>query len=142
MIGQHARTPRALEREQRFQHHCVAVGSAGGGLGGLAIGAATFNLFMYIGFGLLMATSPSVAHAYGANDTYKVTAYARQSWWLVLALSILLFIGLRQADWFLPAIGIAEDVLPVSVGYIHAISWGMPGLLAFLAKRKPTWEHR
>ena len=25
--------------------------------------------FMYVGFGLLMATSPSVAHAYGANDT-------------------------------------------------------------------------
>ncbi|HVK82071.1 MAG TPA: MATE family efflux transporter, partial [Verrucomicrobiae bacterium] len=104
-------------------------------LGGLAIGAATFNLFMFMGFGLLMATSPSVAHAYGANDTYKVTSYARQSWWLVLALSILLFAGMRQADWFLPALGISKDVLPVAVGYIHAISWGMPGLLAFFSLR-------
>jgi MATE family multidrug resistance protein len=104
-------------------------------LGGLAIGAASFNLFMFIGFGLLMATSPSVAHAFGANDTRKVTAYARQSWWLVLALSILLLTGMQQADWFLPAIGISKDVLPVAVGYVHAISWGMPGLLAFFSLR-------
>lgn len=104
-------------------------------LAGLAVGAASFNLFMFTGFGLLMATSPSVAHAFGANDRQQVTTYARQSWWLVLALSILLFIGMRQADWFLPAIGIAEEVLPVATGYVHAISWGMPGLLAFFSLR-------
>jgi MATE family multidrug resistance protein len=104
-------------------------------LGGLAIGAATFNLFLYLGFGMLMATSPSIAHAYGANDTRKVRAYARQSWWLALALSILLFTGMRQAEWFLCAIGISQDVLPVAVGYVHAISWGMPGLLAFFSLR-------
>ncbi len=104
-------------------------------LGGLAICAATFNLFLYLGFGVLMATSPSIAHAYGANDTRKVTAYARQSWWLALALSILLFTGMRQAEWFLSTIGISQDVLPVAVGYVHAISWGMPGLLAFFSLR-------
>ena len=104
-------------------------------LAGLAVGAASFNLFMFTGFGLLMATSPSVAHAFGANDKQKVTTYARQSWWLVLALSILLFFGMRQADWFLPAIGIAEEVLPVATGYVHAMSWGMPGLLAFFSLR-------
>ncbi|HEY0940669.1 MAG TPA: MATE family efflux transporter [Steroidobacter sp.] len=104
-------------------------------LGGLAIGAASFNLFMFLGFGLLMATSPSVAHAFGANDARKVTAYARQSWWLVLGLAVLLFTGMRQADWFLPAIGISEDVLPVAVGYVHAISWGMPALLAYFSLR-------
>lgn len=104
-------------------------------LGGLAIGAASFNLFMYMGFGLLMATSPSVAHAFGACDDRKVTTYARQSWWLALALSIVLFIGMQQVDWLLPAIGISKDVLPVAVGYVHAISWGMPGLLAFFSLR-------
>lgn len=104
-------------------------------LGGLAIGAASYNLFLFLGFGLLMATSPSVAHAFGANDTRKVRAYARQSWWLVLGLSILLFTGMRQADWFLSALGISQDVLPVAVGYVRAISWGMPGLLAFFSLR-------
>lgn len=104
-------------------------------LGGLAIGAATFNLFMFMGFGMLMAVSPSVAHAYGGNDTRQVTAYARQSWWLVLVLAILVMVGMRQADWFLRAIGITPDVLPVAVGYVHAMSWGMPGLFAFFSLR-------
>lgn len=104
-------------------------------LAGLAIGAATFNLFMFVGFGLLMATSPSVAHAFGSNDTRKVTTYARQSWWLVLLLAMLVVVGMQQARWFLPAIGIAEEVLPVAVGYVHAISWGMPGLLAYFSLR-------
>ena len=55
-------------------------------LAGLAIGVAYYHLFLFIGFGLLMAVSPSVAHAYGADDARSVTRYARQSWWLVLAL--------------------------------------------------------
>lgn len=104
-------------------------------LAGLAVGAATYNLFMFIGFGLLMATSPCVAHAFGANDREKVAAYARQSWWLVLALAMVLVSCMQQARLFLPAIGIAPDVLPVATGYVKAISWGMPGLLAFFSLR-------
>lgn len=104
-------------------------------LAGLAIGAASFNLFMFFGFGLLMAVSPCVAHAYGANEPRNVTAYARQSWWLVLALSVILIAGMQQARLFLPAIGITRDVLPVAIGYVEAVSWGMPGLLAFFALR-------
>jgi multidrug resistance protein, MATE family len=104
-------------------------------LAGLAVGVSYYNLFMYIGFGLLMAISPSIAHAYGADDTHGATRYLRQSWWLVLALSVLLVTGLLQADWVLPAIGITPDTLPIAIGYVHAITWGVPGMLAFLALR-------
>src|SRR5690606_12617041 len=37
-------------------------------LAGLAVGAAYYNLFLFIGLGLLMSISPSVAHAFGASD--------------------------------------------------------------------------
>src|SRR5262245_44241708 len=104
-------------------------------LAGLAVGVACYHLFMYIGFGLLMAVSPSVAHAYGANNVSGVVRYARQSWWLVLALAVLLTSALRQADSYLPAIGISPAILPVAIGYVHAISWGMPGMVAFLSLR-------
>lgn len=104
-------------------------------LAGLAVGVSFYHLFLFIGFGLLMAVSPSVAHAYGADDTAGVTRYSRQSWWIALLLSILLVIGLRQASWVLPAIGIGADILPIAVGYTHAIAWGMPGLLAFFSLR-------
>ena len=104
-------------------------------LAGLAIGAAYYNLFMFIGLGLLMAVSPAIAHAYGADNTEAVSRYARQSWWLTLALSATLIVGLVQAHWALPAIGIAPDILPVAVGYVKAMAWGMPAIMAFFALR-------
>lgn len=114
----------------------VMAGQLGGrDLAGLAVGAAYFNLFLFVGFGLLMAVSPTVAHAYGADDSASVARYSRQSWWLVLVLSVLLVAGLAQARWVLPAVGISLDVLPIAVGYVHAITWGMPGLLAFFSLR-------
>jgi MATE family multidrug resistance protein len=104
-------------------------------LAGLAIGVAWYHLFLFIGFGLLMAVSPVVAHAFGADDTAKVARYTRQSWWLVLALGVLLVAGLMQADRVLPLIHITPDILPIAIGYVHAIAWGMPGMLAFFSLR-------
>jgi MATE family, multidrug efflux pump len=104
-------------------------------LAGLAVGVAYYHLHLFVGFGMLMAVSPSVAHAFGAENTASVTRYTRQSWWLVLALSLLLMTGLAQADWVLPLVGITPDILPISVGYVHAIAWGIPGILAFFSLR-------
>lgn len=104
-------------------------------LAGLAVGAAYWNLFLFVAFGMLMAVSPSVAHANGAKDRSAVVGYVRQSWWLAAFLAIVLVCGLMQVDWVMPAIGIAPDILPTSIGYVHAIAWGMPGALAFFSLR-------
>lgn len=104
-------------------------------LAGLAVGVAYYHLFLFTGFGLLMAVSPSVAHAFGANDARSVARYARQAWWLALTLAVLLFIGLRQADWALELFGIAPEIRPIGVGFVHAISFGAPALMGFFALR-------
>ncbi|HEV8334047.1 MAG TPA: MATE family efflux transporter [Steroidobacteraceae bacterium] len=104
-------------------------------LAALAVGVGYYHLFLLFGLGVLMAVSPSVAHAFGANDAQKVTRYCRQAWWLALALAVVLVTGLWQVARVLPAIGIAPEIIPTAVGYVHAMSFGMPGLLAFLALR-------
>lgn len=104
-------------------------------LGGLAVGAAYWHLFLFVAFGMLMAVSPTVAHANGAGNTQAVVEYVRQSWWLALVLAVVLVCGLWQAVWVLPAIGITPDILPIAVGYVHAIMWGMPAALAFFSLR-------
>lgn len=104
-------------------------------LAGLAIGVSFFNLFMLIGLGMFMALAPAVAHAYGAGDDRGVRRYIHQSWWVLLMLSIVLFAGVRQARWVLPAIGIAPEILPIAIGYVDALSWAMPGMLGFFALR-------
>ena len=104
-------------------------------LAGLAVGAAWYNLFLFIGLGALMAISPAVAHAYGAGDNASVTRLARQSWWIVLGLAVLLVLGIRQAYWVLPLINIAPEILPVAVGFAEAIGWGLPAMMIFFSLR-------
>lgn len=104
-------------------------------LAALSVGVGYYHLYLLIGLGVLMAVSPSVAHAFGANDTRGVTRYCRQAWWVALALAVMLVTGLRQVDWVLPALGISPEIIPTSVGYVHAMSFGMPALLGFLALR-------
>ena len=64
-----------------------------------------------------------------------VTRYCRQAWWLALALAVVLVTGLFQVGRVLPALGISPEIVPTSVGYVHAMAWGMPALLAFLSLR-------
>ncbi|HEX2494704.1 MAG TPA: MATE family efflux transporter, partial [Steroidobacter sp.] len=104
-------------------------------LGGLAVGNAYYQLFLFIGFGLLMAVSPAVAHAYGAEDVRSIARYARQSWWLAAALAFAMIVGLLQVGWVLPAIGVAPEIVPVAVGYVHALAFGAPALLGFFSLR-------
>ena len=104
-------------------------------LAGLAVGAAYWHLFLFVAFGMLMAVAPAVAHANGANDQAAVIDYVRQSWWVALVLALMLVLGLVQVSWILPAIGITPDVIPTAVGYVHAITWGMPGSVAFFSLR-------
>jgi multidrug resistance protein, MATE family len=104
-------------------------------LAGLAVGVSYFNLFFLFGLGMFMAVSPAVAHAYGADDIPRVARYMRQSLWLALILSIVHVAGLWQAEPALRIVGIAPEIMPIAVGYVHAISWGMPGLLGFYALR-------
>jgi MATE family, multidrug efflux pump len=107
-------------------------------LAALAVGVGFYHLFLLIGLGALMAVSPSIAHAFGANDTRGVTRYCRQAWWMALALAVLLVTGLMQVGRVLPALGISPEILPTAVGYVHAMAWGMPALLGFLALRYTT----
>ena len=51
-------------------------------LAALAVGVGFYHLFLLVGLGMLMAVSPNVAHAYGANDTRGVARYCRQAWWV------------------------------------------------------------
>ena len=37
-------------------------------LAALAVGVGYYHLFLLVGLGILMAVSPSVAHAFGANE--------------------------------------------------------------------------
>ncbi len=104
-------------------------------LAGVAVGNGLWMLFFLFGLGVLMAMSPSAAHAVGDKRYRQVGVYCRQTLWLSQALAVVLFFGLRTAANLLEPMGIEPSVAPVTRGYLYAISWGMPGIFAYLSLR-------
>lgn len=107
-------------------------------LGAVAVGSSWMHLNLMLGLGTLLAVSPLVAHAYGAGDARRVAAYVRQALWLVLGLAAALVAGLLCAGPALRAAGVDPVLLPDATGYAHAVAFGMPAMLGFLALRYAT----
>jgi MATE family multidrug resistance protein len=107
----------------------------GGALAAVAVGSSYYSVFMILGLGSMTALSPLVAHAYGAGRGEAVGAYARQAVWVGLALAAVLLSGLALVRPVLAYIGTDASVIPDAVGYVHAVSAGIPGMLGFHALR-------
>jgi Na+-driven multidrug efflux pump len=68
----------------------VMAGQLGGhALAAVAIGNTLWYTAQLGGMGVLMAVSPMVAHALGANQPEKVTGLVKQSFWIALMLGVL-----------------------------------------------------
>jgi MATE family multidrug resistance protein len=104
-------------------------------LAAVATGGAYVGIFYLLGIGLLMALSPTVAHAYGAGDDARVGQYFRQSLWLALVLALVAVVGLSLAEPVLLAIGTPRATAILAADYVQAVACGMPALMLFLALR-------
>lgn len=98
-------------------------------LAAVAIGSSFYALFMYFGLGVMTALSPLSAHAYGAGTPAAVGAYARQAVWVWGVLTPVLVAALWTVGPVLAWIGTSPDVAPVARDYVHALAFGLPGLL-------------
>lgn len=104
-------------------------------LAAVAVGGSAWMLVFFAGLGTLMAVSPVVAHAYGAGRWEEAGVALRQALWLSQALAVTAFLLLLGAGPVLTAVGVASEVVPLTSGYLFAMSFGLPGVFAFLAMR-------
>ncbi len=104
-------------------------------LAAVAVGSAFYLLFYIGGLGLLMAMSPLVAHAYGAGDNQRIGKLARQALWLSQIVAFTLLVPMLFAHRILAAIGIDPEVIDKAAGFVRAICFGFPAIMAFLALR-------
>jgi len=104
-------------------------------LAAVAVGSAFYIFFYLTGLGLLLALSPIVAHAYGAGQTTRIGSIARQALWLSQMLAFGLLVPMLFVGEVLKWIGIAPDIIAKATGFVHAIAFGFPAILAFLALR-------
>ena len=110
-------------------HHGTAT------LAAVAVGTALFWLPMMVPMGTLMALPPSVSQLDGAGRRAEIGPLFRQALWLAAMLGVLLFAFLSAAPAVLGPMGIAADVRPGAVAFLHGIRWGVPALTLYLAMR-------
>lgn len=114
----------------------VMAGQLGGHtLAAVAIGNTLWYTAQLAGMGVLMAVSPMVAHALGANEPEKITGLVKQSFWIALMLGVVGLFLLNLAGPFFLAVGVDPEVVPTASSYLSAIAWGLPAILGYLCLR-------
>ena len=104
-------------------------------LAGVALGNATYFLFILTSVGILAAISPWVSQAYGSEDLGLIGRSIRQGIWIATALSLCIMVLL----WYMAPIWLAlrqdPGTVHISESYIRAVLWGTPAFLWFVALR-------
>jgi MATE family multidrug resistance protein len=104
-------------------------------LAAVAVGANVWVLGLVCAIGVMMALSPSVAQLDGARRHGEIGPLFRQSLWLAAALSVLLWFGARHSAPLLHLLGVDPALLVDAQAFLHALSWGAPGLCGYFAMR-------
>lgn len=106
-----------------------------GDLAAVAVGNSIWCTILIFGWGLLMSVSPTVAHSFGAGETQAIASPVRQGLWLSLTVGIFAFAAVHSASPVFHWLQIDPEIVPTAVGFLNAISWGLPGSCAFTVLR-------
>ena len=104
-------------------------------LAAVAIGTTLWLPVYLVCFGVLMAVSPSVAQLYGARRLAAIGPLFRQGLWLALALAAFAVPTTRHIGQIMPWLNIDPAVVPITLDYLDAVAWGMPGACLFVLLR-------
>lgn len=101
--------------------------------GGLA--STTFQLLLNTVSGVVMAVSPLVAEAYGANRKTQIAPIARQGLWLSLLLGIPMMFVVQHLDTVMLFLGQKAALVTLAAQYFKFILWGIFPALGFAMLR-------
>lgn len=104
-------------------------------LAAVAVGGSLWMLVALFVIGLMMAVTAFVSHLFGAGENEKIGRFVRQASWFGQILGCFCFLVIRNADPVLYFLEVDPEIVPVTLGYIDAISWGLPALCALTVLR-------
>ncbi|NVK41322.1 MAG: MATE family efflux transporter [Oceanospirillaceae bacterium] len=81
--------------------------------------------------GLLMATTPMVAHHIGANRPHRAGHVFQQGFWISLTAGALAFFAVRHCGWLLLRLDVSPPLATLTEAYLRGISWGLPAILLY-----------
>jgi multidrug resistance protein, MATE family len=104
-------------------------------LAAVAVGSNAWWLSGVVCMGLLMSVSPSVAQFYGAGRIEDIGPCVRQGLWLGLAAALVGIVAFQGAEVLFRSLQIVPEIVPTALGFLRAISWGLPAFCIFQVLR-------
>ena len=100
-------------------------------LAAVAIGASIWIPAYLLIRGIIMATTPMVAHLYGAGQSKSIGSPVRQASWIALVLSLLGIVFLQNSGWILYLLDVPASLAERTSDYLTALSWGIPAICMY-----------
>jgi Na+-driven multidrug efflux pump len=104
-------------------------------LGAVAIGRSLYMPLLVFVLGVLLAINPIVAQFRGAMELDKIGKTVRQGLWLSQMIAIPSFFLVRNIHVVMDFMNVAPEVIPITRGYLEAVSWSLPAAFAYLVLR-------
>ncbi|MDY2795918.1 MATE family efflux transporter [[Pasteurella] aerogenes] len=113
----------------------------------ISVGASIWLPLVLFGHGLLLALPPSISYLNGSGKRHKIAHQIRQGLWVVIFASIPLGLLIYYSDFVIALMQMEDKLAQITIGYLHAMLWGLPGYLLMvnyrclndgIAKTKPA----
>lgn len=104
-------------------------------LAAIGVAVGIWIPIMLLSSGILIATTPLVAEARGANKPKDISHIARQSLWLALIVGVIAGLLLQLMPACLHLFRVPEALHPKASLFLHAIGLGMPAVTLYAALR-------
>lgn len=104
-------------------------------LASVALGGGLYYPLCLYGMGVLMSVSPTVSQLYGAGRHTEIGPQLHQGLWVALFLGMVTLCLAQFCGPVFHLLGVNSDLIPGAVGYLQAISWGLPALYGNIALR-------
>ena len=118
-----------------FTDTVMAGNLSAGALAAVAVGGSVWMTPILFMGGLLMAVTATVSRLFGAGRDREIGRFARQAVWLAEGLALLIWLAIRNVDPLFDFLEVDPAVVPVTLGYLDAISWGLPAFAAVTVLR-------
>ena len=104
-------------------------------LAGVTLGGNLYFPTLLLMSGVILAVTPSVSQLHGASRIREAGSVVRQALWIAVGGGTALTLALHQAEPVYRWIGVDEQAIPVAVGYLKLVSFGLVPLLAYASLR-------
>ncbi|MCB1657593.1 MAG: MATE family efflux transporter [Pseudomonadales bacterium] len=104
-------------------------------LSAVAIGSSIWFPLFFLISGIVMATTPLVAEAQGANKQDDIAGITHQALWLALLVGLLAMLFLQQVSFIFPFFDVPIHLQLQTERYLYGVSFGMPCVAIFCVLR-------